>query len=151
MGTGTLFPISGLRVQAPCRPEDSGHAAAFFSFLRTFDQYIRVAISGVAFQNQLRKTLLTTPAFSSLADEYSKDATALVNTIKGTQDGLQKTDPIQAYSDGIRVIWLLITVISTAALASSCFTKASTLVQEHNTKRGFSSGRIGDAKTRGKS
>lgn len=150
IGTGILFPAMGLGVQAACRPLDSGHAAAFFSFLRTFGQSVGVAISGVAFQNQLHKTLQTYPAFAPLAEEYSKDATALVNIIKRTPDGAQKTDLIEAYSDSLHVIWLLMTVISMVALVSSCFTKEFTLVQEHNTKQGFYKQRTTDAETRGK-
>ncbi|MCJ1286182.1 hypothetical protein MMC26_005527 [Xylographa opegraphella] len=149
LGTGILFPVMGLGVQAACRPQDSGHAAAFFSFLRTFGQSIGVAISGVAFQNQLRKTLLTYPAFAGLADEYSKDATGLVNIIKGMQEGPPKADLVRAYSDSLRVIWLLMTVISASALASSCFTKEFTLVQVHDTKQGFNRERIGDKEIRG--
>ena len=137
IGTGILFPAMGLGVQAACRPVDSGHAAAFFSFLRTFGQSIGVAISGVAFQNQIKKTLLTYPGFASLAGEYSKDATALVSIIKGMQDEAQKTDLVKAYSDSLHVIWLLMTVISAVALVSSCFTKEFTLEQEHNTKQGL--------------
>ena len=143
IGTGILFPAMGLGVQAACRSEDSGHAAAFFSFLRTFGQSIGVAISGVAFQNQIRKTLLTYPEFAPLAEEYSKDTTTLVNIIKGMQDGAQKMDLIKAYSDSLHVIWLLMTVISAVALVSSCFTKEFTLKQEHNTKQRFNEKKVG--------
>lgn len=137
IGTGILFPAMGLGVQAACRPQDSGHAAAFFSFVRTFGQSIGVAISGVAFQNQIKKNLRTYPTFAPLAEEYSKDATALVNIIKGMQNSTQKTDLIQAYSDSLHAIWLLMTVISAVALGLSCFTKEFTLEQEHNTRQGF--------------
>ena len=137
IGTGMLFPAMGLGVQAACRPQDSGHAAAFFSFLRTFGQSIGVAISGVAFQNQIHKTLLTYPTFAPLAGQYSKDATALVNIIKEMPDGSQKSSLIRAYSDSLHVIWLLMTIISGTALVSSYFTKEFTLIQEHKSKQGF--------------
>ncbi|KAI2618665.1 MFS general substrate transporter [Hypomontagnella submonticulosa] len=136
-GTGILFPAMGLGTQAACRPEDSGHTAAFFSFLRVFGQSIGVAISGVAFQNQLQVELLKYPAFAPVAAEYSKDATALVNVINGMPEGRDKWDLRQAYSDSLHVIWLLMTVISGVALISSGFTKEFTLEQEHNTKQGF--------------
>ncbi|KAI0840582.1 MFS general substrate transporter [Hypoxylon sp. FL0890] len=136
-GTGILFPAMGLGTQAACRPEDSGHTAAFFSFLRVFGQSIGVAVSGVAFQNQLQRELLKYPEFVSLAVEYSKDATALVNIINAMPDGSQKSDLKQAYSDSLHVIWLLMTVISGVALISSIFSKEYTLEQEHNTKQGF--------------
>lgn len=109
----------GLGVQAACRPKDSGHAAAFFSFLRIFGQSLGVSISGIAFKNQLHKTLLTYPVFEPPAGEYSKDATALVSIIKGFQEGARNPDLIQAYSDSLYVIWLLMTVLSALALVSS--------------------------------
>ncbi|KAI1460689.1 MFS general substrate transporter [Annulohypoxylon moriforme] len=136
-GTGILFPAMGLGTQAACRPEDSGHTAAFFSFLRVFGQSIGVAVSGVAFQNQLQQELLKYPEFAPLAVEYSKDATGLVNVITAMPDGSSKRDLKQAYSDSLHVIWLLMTVVSAAALISSIFTKEYTLEQEHNTKQGF--------------
>ena len=58
------------------------------------------------------------------------------------QDRAQKTDLIQAYSDSLHVIWLLMTVVSAVALMSSLFTKEFTLEQEHNTKQGFDEERI---------
>lgn len=149
IGTGILFPSLGLGIQAACRPQDSGHAAAFSSFSRTFGQSIGVAISGVAFQNQIKKKLLTYPAFASLAGEYSKDATNLVNIIKGMKDGAQKTDLMKAYSDSLHVIWLLMTVLSAVALVLCCFTKEFTLEQEHNTNQGFNEEKETDVEARG--
>ena len=126
-----------LGVQAACRPEDSGHSAAFFSFLRVFGQSIGVAISVAAFQDQIEKTLLGYRAIAPVAAQYSKDATALVGIIQGMHDGAPKTDLVQAYSDSLHVIGLLITVINGAALVLICFAKKFTLVQEHSTKQGF--------------
>lgn len=137
IGTGILFPVMGLGTQAACAPEDSGHAAAFFSFLRVFGQSIGLAISGVAFQNQLREALLPYPDLAPFATEYSKDATALVNIIKGMPQGSDRMNLIRAYSDALHVIWLLMTALSGVGLISSFFTKEFSLQQEHSTKQRF--------------
>lgn len=138
VGTGILFPAMGLGIQAACRPADSGHAAAFFSFLRVFGQAIGVAISGVAFQNQLYKTLASLPEFAGLATQYSQDATLLVQVIQAMQDGPSKQSLVQAYSDSLHVIWLLMTIIGGIAFVLSWFTKEFTLQQIHETRQGYS-------------
>lgn len=138
VGTGILFPAMGLGTQAACHPQDSGHAAAFFSFVRTFGQSIGVAISGVAFQNRLKEELLRIPELAPMAREYSKDATALVNVIHGMVGGKGKEDLISAYSNGLHVVWLLMTVLSGVALLSCAFVREYSLVQEHRTRQGFS-------------
>lgn len=144
IGTGILFPVMGLGTQAACCPEDFGHAAAFFSFLRVFGQSIGVAISGVAFQNQLHKELLKYTEFIPLAGEYSKDATTLVAIIKNMSAGDQRTNLVQAYSDSLHVIWLLMTVISGVALGSRILTKEYSLDQEHKTRQGLIAGERGN-------
>lgn len=141
VGTGILFPSMALAIQAAGRQQDAGHAVAFYAFLRVFGQALGVAVGGVAFQNQIRNKLLSYPAFASRAVEYSKDATALVGIIHRMQEGTEKTQLIQAYSDSLQIIWIVMCALSGLALVSSIFTKAYSLDQEHHTLQGFDDGK----------
>lgn len=137
VGTGMLFPAMALAIQAAGRPQDAGHAVAFYSFLRVFGQSIGVAIGGVAFQNQVKKKLLAYPDFAPLAQEYSKDATALVTIIKAMPEGVAKTQLVKAYSDSLQIIWIVMCALSAVGLLASLLTKSYTLNQEHQTLQGL--------------
>jgi hypothetical protein len=141
IGTGMLFPAMALAIQAAGRPQDAGHSVAFYSFLRVFGQALGVAIGGVAFQNQIKKKLLSYPIFAPLADAYSKDATALVSIIKAMQEGPEKTQLIQAYADSLQIIWIVMCALSAVGLIVSLFTKGYSLNQEHKTLQGFDQGK----------
>jgi hypothetical protein len=141
IGTGMLFPAMALAIQAAGRPQDAGHSVAFYSFLRVFGQSLGVAIGGVAFQNQIKRKLLDYPAFAPLADEYSKDATALVTIIKSMQDGVEKTQLIKAYADSLQIIWIVMCALSAVGLLVSLITKSYSLNQEHKTLQGLDEGR----------
>lgn len=137
IGTGMLFPAMALAIQAAGRQEDSGHAAAFYSFTRVFGQSLGVAIGGVIFQNQIRLKLLSYELLAPLADAYSKDATALIGVIKAMEDGLEKTQLIQAYADALKMIWVVMCALSAVGLVASLATKGYSLNQEHKTLQGF--------------
>jgi hypothetical protein len=94
-----------------------------------------VAISGVIFQNSLREKLLRVPGFASLADEYSRDATVVVDVIKGMPDGETRTRVIQAYSDALASIWLSLLVFSAVGLVLSFTVRGYSMTQEHVTRQ----------------
>ncbi|KAI1769881.1 hypothetical protein F4818DRAFT_446864 [Hypoxylon cercidicola] len=72
----SMYPSNSLFLISR-RPEINGEAAGFFSFIRVLGQALSVANSGVIFQNSLKQHLLRIPGFAPLADEYSRDATAI--------------------------------------------------------------------------
>ncbi|KAK6082296.1 major facilitator superfamily transporter [Seiridium cupressi] len=135
IGTGMLFTAQILAIQAATEPELNGAAAGFFSFIRIFGQALGVAISGVIFQNSLKQKLLRIPGFASLADEYSRDATTVVEIIKEMTDGNTKTMVIQAYSDALGSIWLSFLAFSAAGFVLSLTVKGYSMTQEHVTKQ----------------
>ncbi|TVY84960.1 Efflux pump FUS6 [Lachnellula suecica] len=148
VGTGMLFPAMALAIQAAGRSEDAGHAAAFYSFTRVFGQSLGVAIGGVIFQNQIKEKLLSYPNLAPMAAQYSKDATALISIIKGMAEGADKTNLIQAYSDSLKMIWIVMTTLSGVALFASVWTKGYSLTQEHSTKQGFHEEKVADLESR---
>ncbi|KAI0129802.1 major facilitator superfamily transporter multidrug resistance [Xylariales sp. AK1849] len=135
IGTGMLFTAEILAIQAATKPELNGQAAGFFSFIRIFGQALGVAISGVIFQNSLKAKLLRIPGFASLADEYSRDATIMVQVIKEMADGDTKSRVINAYADALRAIWLSLLAFSAVGLILSMTVTGYSMTQEHITKQ----------------
>ncbi|KAI1806496.1 putative MFS transporter [Daldinia bambusicola] len=133
IGVGMLFTAEILAIQAATQPELNGEAAGFFSFIRIFGQALGVAVSGVIFQNSLKQKLLRIPGFASLADEYSRDATAIVALIHDMADGETKTRMIQAFSDALSSIWLSLIAFSATGLLLSLTVKGYSMAQEHVT------------------
>jgi MFS family permease len=144
IGTGMLFPAMSLAIQAAGRPQDAGHSAAFYFFIRVFGQSLGVAIGGVVFQNQIKQKLLAYPLLAPMAVEYSKDATALVSSIKGMTEGEMKTQLVQAYADSLKTIWLVMCVLSGVATLANIFIEGYSLEQEHKTLQGLHEDRVVD-------
>jgi hypothetical protein len=137
VGTGMLFPAMGLAIQAASEPRFNGEASAFYSFLRGVGQSIGVAISGVIFQNVFKRKLSALPAFAALANEYSRDATSVVDIIKAMPPGTDKSDLIQAYADSLRIIWISLLAFAALGMFMGGTVKGYTLDQEHKTKQGL--------------
>ncbi|KAL2883041.1 hypothetical protein SGCOL_001732 [Colletotrichum sp. CLE4] len=138
IGTGMLFPAMALSIQAACEPALNGQAAAFYSFLRTFGQSVGVAVSGVIFQNAFRNRLLDIPSLADVAEEYSRDATIVVEVIKR----MPKSDPtrtelVEAYCDALRAIWISLIAFAGFCVLISVTVKKYSLDQEHVTQQGL--------------
>ncbi|KAK1998455.1 major facilitator superfamily transporter [Colletotrichum falcatum] len=141
IGTGMLFPAMALSIQAACAPALNGQAAAFYSFLRTFGQSIGVAVSGVIFQNAFRTRLDQIPALAHLAEQYSRDATIIVDVIKRMPKGdPMRADLMEAYSDALRAIWISLIAFAGFCLLISVTVKKYSLDQEHVTNQGLVTG-----------
>ncbi|OAL56109.1 MFS general substrate transporter [Pyrenochaeta sp. DS3sAY3a] len=136
-GTGILFPAMALAVQASATAKDQAYAANMFSFFRAFGQTLGVAIGGVIFQNQMKKKMLTFPLLADLASEYSQDAAGLVQIIKAMPAGDMKDQIKESYTDALKYIWIVMTVLSGVALFASFFVKSYSLNGELETEMGF--------------
>jgi predicted MFS family arabinose efflux permease len=137
IGTGMLFPAMALAVQASAAVKDQAYAANMFSFFRAFGQTLGVAIGGVIFQNQMKKKLLTYPLLASMADEYSKDAAGLVGIIKSMPAGEMKEQLRTSYTDALKYIWIVMTVLAVVALVANLFLDEYDMNTELDTERGF--------------
>ena len=65
----------------------------------------------------------------------------MVSLIKGMDAGIEKTQLIQAYSDSIRIIWVVMAALSGAIFVSSIFVKGYSLDQEHKSLQDLNSAR----------
>ncbi|KAI8255549.1 Efflux pump FUS6 [Colletotrichum sp. SAR11_239] len=137
LGTGMLFPAMAPSIQAACEPALNGQAAAFYSFLRTFGQSLGVAVSGVIFQNAFREKLAAVPDLAHLADEYSRDATIVVEIIKQMPRDAVRAELVEAYCDALRAIWISLIAFSGFCMVLSLTIKRYSLDQEHVTEQGL--------------
>ncbi|EPS40779.1 hypothetical protein H072_5333 [Dactylellina haptotyla CBS 200.50] len=140
LGTGMLFPSMAMAIQAAAPANDTGYAVAMFSFLRAGGQTFGVAIGGMAFQNFLKAKIRTFPELAPLADEYAKDAAALVEVIKslpfGQEDQLRE-HLVWAYAAALKNVWLVFLAFAIIGGAVSIFTEELSLNREHETDQGF--------------
>jgi hypothetical protein len=124
MGCGVLFSALQFQVQAPSTSEDMAFAVGTFVFFRTLGQAVGVAIGGVTFQNTMIKKLRDFPMYADQAAELAKDAAALVQVIRDTEEGAGKYDLQVAYTDSIRVVYIVLTAICAVGLVCSFFVEA---------------------------
>lgn len=138
IGAGTLFPAMMIAVQASSKAEDQGYAANMFSFARAFGNTIGVAVGGVVFQNQAKKKMLTYPLLADKASEYSQDAAGLVELIKSLPgDSPMKLQLRESYTEGLRYVWVVMTVFAFVGFAINFWIKAYSLDAALTTEQGF--------------
>jgi MFS family permease len=137
LGLGILFPSIGYAVQASAEPENLAIAVAMFSFFRALGQAIGVAVGGVIFQNQMYKNLLKYPALAPMASAYSQDASGLVQVIKNMAEGATKSHLKEAYTDSLRIVWVVCCAISGVALLFSLLTESYDLDRVQETSQGL--------------
>jgi hypothetical protein len=78
---------------------------SLFFFWEKLGQTLGVAIGGSIFQNYMKKRLAQYPTFESVAEIYSKDAAALVKTIKAMSQTPERRELVESYVYGLRVLY----------------------------------------------
>ena len=137
IGMGLLFPSMAFSIQASSTNQDLAFAVAMFSFFRAFGQAIGVAIGGTVFQNQMKKRLMAYPALASKAEEYSRDASSLVQIIKQLPADSTRAQLIQSYADSLKIVWVTMCALSAFAMILSFFTEGLDLNKPLETEQGF--------------
>ncbi|KAI0875112.1 major facilitator superfamily domain-containing protein [Hypoxylon argillaceum] len=137
IGLGLLYTALAIINQAAATEGLLTFAISMFIFFRMLGQCLGVAISGVTFQNQMRINLLHTQTLKDKADEYSRDASSIVQILKTMPNGLEKTELIQSYADSLKIVWAVMTALSGAALIGSLFIKHISLDRDYTGERGI--------------
>ncbi|KAL8649797.1 MAG: hypothetical protein Q9210_004187 [Variospora velana] len=137
LGMGMLFPSMAFAIQASQKNEDLAFAVAMFSFFRAFGQALGVAVGGTVFQNQMKTKLLSYPALASRADEYSRDASSLVQIIKAMEGGVIKDSLRHAYADSLKVVWLTMCGLAGVGMILSLWIRGLDMNQPLETEQGF--------------
>ncbi|CZR51713.1 related to putative multidrug transporter [Phialocephala subalpina] len=140
-GTGMLFSAQGFAAQASASNADLPFAGAMYSFFRAFGQAFGVAISGVIFQNTFKNKILNT-AYSSFADEWSRDSSSLVQVVKAWsregEEGIMREVVVKAYVDSLRMVWIIMCVFAGLMfIASVLWIKDISLERALETEQGF--------------
>ncbi|KAF4628694.1 hypothetical protein G7Y89_g9459 [Cudoniella acicularis] len=141
IGLGMLFSAQGFAAQASASNADLPFAGAIYSFFRAFGQTLGVAISGVIFQNVLKKKILAT-TYSTFADEWSRDTSSFVQVVKAWsnigEEGVIKEVVIKAYIKSLRMVWCIMCVLAGVAfIASMVWTREISLERKLQTEQGF--------------
>lgn len=137
IGTGLLYTPLPTAICATVRPQYAGHAVTFYSFIRVFGEAIGVAISGAVFLNLFHSKLRTYPLLAPKAEQYSQEATAVVQTLKNMPPGQTKDQMSQAFADALKGVWLVMMVLAIVALLCAPLIKEFPLDQEHNPEQGI--------------
>lgn len=147
IGLGILFPALAFAVQASALPGHMSIAVAMFSFFRAFGQAIGVAIGGVIFQNQMHKNLLRYPELAPLAGPYSKDAAGLVQIVRAMPAGAEKEHLKEAYTDSLRIVFAVCTIIIGIGGLLSLLTKSYDLSMEIDSKQTIREKKVKDSES----
>lgn len=118
LGLGILYSAQSFAIQAAARSaEDLPFAAGLYAFFRNLGQSIGVAVGGVVFQNELRRRVAADPRFARHADEWSRDASALVVAVHALkpEQKVIKDFIVEAYVDALRSVWVLMIIISSVS------------------------------------
>ncbi len=143
MGLGILYPAMSFSIQASASNADLPFAAAMFSFFRAFGQAIGVAVGGSVFQNSIKRNLQTYATLRPHAEEFSRDASALVEYIKhmSPDQAREKAKIVQAYVGALRTVWIVMCALAAFTLVLSClFTQGLSLERELETEQAFKDG-----------
>ncbi|KAH8754373.1 major facilitator superfamily transporter [Diaporthe sp. PMI_573] len=131
VATGLLFTPMVVGIQAAGRPEDSGAAAAFFSFSRALGQSIGVALGGAILQNAFKAAAEDRELLAPQAQELSHNVEGLIVTLQAMPDGSQmKEELISAYRDSLRMVFYFMGALCLLAFVLGFGMKAYSLDQE---------------------
>lgn len=137
IGMGILFPSLQFQLQAASTNKDMAFAVAMFVFFRSFGQALGVAIGGVIFQNEMVSNLKAYPMWANQASELAQDAAALVEVIQHTAIADGKLELQQAYTDSLRTVYIVLTVLAGVSAISTLFIKGYDLNVGLETEQGF--------------
>ena len=113
------------------------YAVGMFIFFRSLGQCFGVAVCGSIFQNQMKERLLDIESLASRADQYSKDASGLAQTIKSMPANEERAQLVQAFADSLKIVWVVMCALSGVASIGSFFVRDLTVDREHRTEQGL--------------
>ncbi|KAF2877538.1 major facilitator superfamily domain-containing protein [Massariosphaeria phaeospora] len=120
IGTGMVLTSVNVGIQAISKAEDCAMAASMYGFMRSLGMPLGVAVSGTVFQNAMSARL----ALVGLPTAIAHDSERYIHVLHTMDPADPKRVAIlDAYLEGFRGVWLLITLASASALAVSIFIK----------------------------
>ncbi|KAK3072219.1 hypothetical protein LTR53_007211 [Teratosphaeriaceae sp. CCFEE 6253] len=123
MGLGSLFPALQFQLQSAADAKHLGTSVAMFAFFRGLGQTMGIAIGGNIFQNALTAKLKQQPLFAANAEALAKDATGVVQWLQHEPNGEARTVMRTAFTDSIRIVYIVIAGFALVATVASAFVK----------------------------
>lgn len=138
IGLGLLYTSLTIMNQAAA-PSDKLNSLviSLFIFAKCLGQCLGVAMGGSIFQNQMRHNLANTVTLADKAEEYSRDASGIVATLRHMPPSQSKTELIQAYADSLKIVWIVFCALCGICTLASVFIKYVSLDREHGTTQGL--------------
>lgn len=141
IGMGLLFASMNLATQAAATETHVGFAAAMYIFMRSLGQGIGVAVGGVVFQSQFEVKLRVYPDLARNATALARDASGLVQVIKGLPNGAdERVAIVNAYADALKVVWAAMAGLAFVAMVLSLGTKGLSLDAKLQTEQRLKGG-----------
>lgn len=139
-GLGILYSAQAFAAQVGASNGDLPFAASMYAFCRSLGQGIGVALGGVMFQNEFQKQIEKSEEFGDKAAEWSRDASALVQTIRKATPEMQamKDTIVNGYIDALWTIWLVLCILACTGLVVAVLgIKDKSLDRKFETEHGF--------------
>ncbi|KAH9211853.1 major facilitator superfamily domain-containing protein [Leptodontidium sp. 2 PMI_412] len=116
IGNGMVLTSVNVGIQAISKAEDCGRAASMYAFMRTLGMSVGVSIGSTTFQNAMANRLATL----GLPTVIARESEAYLLTL----GKLAATDPLrigvlEAYSQGFKAVFLLMTCLAASGLLAS--------------------------------
>ncbi|KAK4502278.1 hypothetical protein PRZ48_005703 [Zasmidium cellare] len=141
IGNGLLYPSLIYAIQAAIPDADQAYGVSLYNFFRGLGQTIGVAVGGAIFQNSIKQEIEKYPSITGHAQEWSKDASGLVQIIRTLPHDGAREDLVQCYANALRVVWIVMTAFSAFALVTSAWTQHFDLNRKLETDQGFAYGK----------
>lgn len=137
IGIGILFPSTTTSAQAPVAEEHIAIASGLVAFVRAVGQALGIAIGNAMVQNIVKQRLLSSTSevlqqnASLIAGDtaYPKTISAFLN-----QRSLERSELLEAYTNGLRGLWWLLFAIPCCCGILSLFLKDVDLGQIEQSK-----------------
>ena len=137
IGVGPGFQAPLIALQSKVHPRDIATASATFYFIRNLATAMSIVIGGVVFQNGMRKREDTLARFLPLplAQRLGSGGAGSSSAIVAKLEAAQRIPTQRAYTDSLKIIWVLFTCVAAVGLAISLLIGKQTLSREHQVQK----------------
>ncbi|PTU21957.1 hypothetical protein P175DRAFT_0457194 [Aspergillus ochraceoroseus IBT 24754] len=141
-GSAILFASPLIALQSRVTQKDTASATAMLGFIRTMAMSVSIVVGGVVFENSMAKERGVLEQ-AGLVDEIAQQLTgasaaASTEIIKSIGDPSKVRIVADAFSSGLRNLWIMYTCMAGIAVVASAFIVSQPLSEEHTeTKTGL--------------
>jgi hypothetical protein len=120
IGVGMVLTSVNVGIQAIAKVGDCAMAASMYTFFRSLGMPLGIVLSGAIFQNVMKSKL----SLNDLLTEVAHDSKRYVYVLQAMALGNPNREVVlEAFLDGFRGVFILMTEVAVTALAASLFIK----------------------------